>query len=97
MQVPQVRTVITTGQSLKNTYNQLKALEQEKRVWQYEEDRTHFSTKGAWDQRKLNQIAVKIGALNRQINQIHVQQSIGDQDTLTISSTAINQYRFHSE
>ncbi|UAK17363.1 hypothetical protein [Sporolactobacillus terrae] len=95
--MPQVRTVITTGQSLKNTYNQLKALEQEKRAWQYEEDRTHFSTKDVTDQRKLNQIAVKIGALNRQINQIHVQQSIASQDTLTISSTAINQYRFHNE
>lgn len=92
MQVPQIRTVITTGQSMKNTYNQLAALRQEKNALQYHADQIHFHTDSDAGAEALTRIETSIAGLNRQINQIQSEQSPASVDQVAISDTAYQLY-----
>ncbi|MET1249765.1 MULTISPECIES: hypothetical protein [Sporolactobacillus] len=92
MPIPQIRTVITTGQSMKNTYNQLAALRQEKKALQYQADQIHFHTDSGSGTESLTRIETSISGLNRQINQIQSEQSPASVDRMTISDTAYQLY-----
>ncbi|MDN3953685.1 hypothetical protein [Sporolactobacillus laevolacticus] len=100
MQVPQIRTVITTGQSIKNTYNQLAALQQEKRTLEYDVDQMHFHSSDHISRDSLAHIEQNINGLNRQIRQIQSEQSFqvsSSSDHVTISDTAYNLLKNNSK
>jgi hypothetical protein len=92
MQVPQIRTVITTGQSMKNTYNQLAALKQEKKTLQYHADQIHFHADSSAGAETLTRIETSIAGLNRQINQVNSEEAAASSDHVTISDTAFQLY-----
>ncbi|MCQ2010132.1 MAG: hypothetical protein ABF629_09430 [Sporolactobacillus sp.] len=93
MQVPQVRTVITTGQSMKNTFNQLSALEQEKRALQYHADQIHFQSNSSGTKDNLTKIETSITGLDRQIQQVRNEQMTSSSDQITISREAYQLYK----
>ncbi|MCO7126998.1 hypothetical protein NIE88_14605 [Sporolactobacillus shoreicorticis] len=91
MQIPQIRTVITTSHSMKNTYNQLSALEQEKRAMQYHADQIYFHYNSE-SKDNLSQIEITITGLDHQIRQIRNQQAAPFSDQVTVSRAAYRLY-----
>ncbi|MCO7176727.1 hypothetical protein ACFP7A_08270 [Sporolactobacillus kofuensis] len=93
MQISPFRTIITTGQAMKNTYNQLAALQQEKKAQEFQADQVQLRSSSQENRASLVHIEDKISGLNRQIQQIQSSGSAGISDSLTISKTAYSLQR----
>ncbi|MFX3617157.1 MAG: hypothetical protein ACE3JK_06495 [Sporolactobacillus sp.] len=101
MQIPQVRTIITTTQSLNNTFNQLEALKQQKHLIQNDLDRgqSSQSSEKLTENEEKNQMQLQLGTLNQQIQKIESGDSTafvsGEHgDTVRISQPALKLFDF---
>ncbi|MFT8316827.1 MAG: hypothetical protein ABF651_00990 [Sporolactobacillus sp.] len=101
MQIPQVRTIITTTQNLNNTFNQLEALKQQKHLIQNDLDRGQSpeSSEKLTENNEKNRMQLQLETLNQQIQKIESGDSTafvsGEHgDTVRISQPALQLFDF---